>query len=72
MLVRKKSKREIMRKILTGKFLMASLMGATFMVFAGGTGPSGDLSTVFIGTTLFTLTSGLLLWAGEVSKNLYR
>jgi len=51
---------------------MASLMGATFMVFAGGAGASENLSMVFIGTALFTGASGMLLWAGEVSRKLYR
>lgn len=72
MLIRKKSKREMMKSIFNGKILMASLMGATFMVFAGGAGSSENVSAIFIGTALFTVASGMLLWAGEVSRNLYR
>jgi len=72
MLDRKKSKREMMQRVFNGKIIMASLMGATFMVFAGGAGASENLSMVFIGTALFTGASGMLLWAGEVSRKLYR
>ncbi|MDG1708130.1 MAG: hypothetical protein P8H03_05175 [Emcibacteraceae bacterium] len=72
MLIRKKSKREVMKSVLSGRILMASLMGATFMVFAGGAGSSENISTILIGTALFTVASSMLLWAGEVSRKLYR
>ncbi|MDG1438364.1 MAG: hypothetical protein P8P98_05255 [Emcibacteraceae bacterium] len=72
MLVRKKSKREVMKSVFNGKAIMASLMGAIFMVFAGGVGASENLSMILIGTAFFTGASGMLLWAGEVSRKLYR
>ncbi|MCC3861945.1 hypothetical protein [Pseudemcibacter aquimaris] len=74
-LKRKKSVREIMVPFFNGKLALVSLMVATFMVFASGSGniiESGQFMTILIGAALFSLASGLLIWAGEVSRKLYQ
>lgn len=74
-LQRKKSIREMMVPFLNAKLALVSLMVATFMVFASGTEniiESGQITTILIGATLFSLASGLLIWAGEVSRKLYQ
>lgn len=74
MIVYKKTKTEILSGFFNGKNFLVGLMVATFMVFASGTGTlkeSGDAVSIIVGAGLFTLASGLLIWARDISKKLY-
>ena len=50
-------------------------MGATFFMFASGSGIIGDsekILSILIGAGLFTFAAAMLIWAKDISKNLYR
>ncbi|MBT5186855.1 MAG: hypothetical protein HOH19_10055 [Kordiimonadaceae bacterium] len=74
MIIQQNSKRIVLNNFFNTKNFLISLMVATFMVFASGansfTEPE-ELFSIIIGAGLFTLAAGLLLWARDVSKNLY-
>jgi len=74
MIVYRKTKSEFLSGFLNGKNFLIGLMVATFLVFASGTNitaESGELFSILIGAGLFTVASGLLIWARDISKKLY-
>lgn len=74
MIVQRKTKGELLLGLFNAKNFLIGLMAATFLVFASGadvTPQNGDLATIMIGATLFTLASGLLIWARDISKSFY-
>ena len=75
MIMRKRSKREILTRVLSMKTILIGLMVATFMIFASGcstTMEGTEISAIIVGASLFALASAMLLKAGEISKKLYR
>ena len=75
MINRKNSKHEILNRFLNMKFIMITLMVATFMMFAFGSATNiegSEITSIMVGASLFALASAMLLKAGEISKKLYR
>lgn len=75
MMIRKKSKREILSNILNMKTVLVGLMVAIFMIFASGsvaTMEGTEISSILVGAGFFALASAMLLKAGEISKKFYR
>ena len=70
MMIRKKSKREILSNILNMKTVLVGLMVAIFMIFATMEGT--EISSILVGAGFFALASAMLLKAGEISKKFYR
>ena len=75
MIIQRKSKTEWISGLLNGKNFFISLMVATFFMFASGSGIIGDsekILSILIGAGLFTFAAAMLIWAKDISKNLYR
>ena len=75
MIMRKRSKREMLTRVLSMKTILIGLMVATFMIFASGcstTMEGTEISAIIVGASLFALVSAMLLKAGEISKKLCR
>ena len=74
MIVQRKTKSEFLSGFFNGKNFLIGLMVATFLVFASGanvSAQSGELVSILIGAGLFTVASGLLIWARDISKSFY-
>jgi len=74
MILEQKTKSVLIRGFLNGKNLLISLMGAIFYVFASGAKgslESNELISILVGTSLFTIASGILIWARDISKKFY-
>lgn len=75
MIKRKKSRHEILSRLLNMKTMMVTFMVATFMMFAFGSATNiegSEITSIMVGASLFALASAMLLKAGEISKKLYR
>lgn len=70
MIIQRKTKTEFLSGFLNAKNFLIGLMLATFLVFASGTNinlENGDVFSILIGAGLFTVASGLLIWARDIS-----
>lgn len=75
MIINPYENKTFLKGIISTKTIMISLMVATFMVFASGSSTLNageELFSIVIGAGFFTLASTLLIWAGDVSRKLYR
>ncbi len=73
MILQQKTNTTVLGSFFRTKNFMVSLMVATFLVFASGTGSfkePEEVYSIIIGAGLFTLAAGLLIWARDVSKRL--
>lgn len=74
MILQRKTKLELFYSFINAKNFLIGLMVATFMVFASGTNTikeGEEIFTILTGAGLFTVASGLLIWAKDISKKLY-
>jgi len=74
MILEQKTKSVLIRSFLNGKNLLISLMVAIFYVFASGAKgglESNELISILVGTSFFTIASGILIWARDISKKFY-
>jgi len=74
MILKQKTKSGLVAVFFNGKNLLISLMVTIFYVFASGAkgGEDGnELILIIVGTSLFTIASGILIWARDISKKLY-
>ena len=74
MILKQKTKSGLVAVFFNGKNLLISLMVTICYVFASGAkgGEDGnEWILIIVGTSLFTIASGILIWARDISKKLY-